>query len=190
MRSDIKWTALNFLCPQSKPKENKENFSQVWILDRLVACIKAGKPGHGFPVWNLVLGQVNKKPQARTTILASTGRSLPRENMLRVNMKHKSSESQVQVSDLLLAVNPSLNFLVYSAVNQKFRFHRKSNNISWIHCHTQESFVFSCLLPTSSSSKTSKRTCSSNQSALSQQIEDNERERMKEALINLFIVSI
>ena len=47
------------------------NSSKVWILDRLVVCIKAGKPGHGFPVWNLVLGQVNEKPQARS----STARS-------------------------------------------------------------------------------------------------------------------
>ena len=124
------------------------NFSQVWILDRLVACIKAGKPGHGFPVWNLVLGQVNEKPQARSTKLLLDG-----------PYQERKKESQAQVSDLLLAVNPSLNFLVYSAVNQKFRFRRKSNNISWIHCHTQESFVFSCLLPpTSSSSKTFKIT--------------------------------
>jgi len=55
---------------------------EVWILDTLVACIKAGKPGYGFPVWNLAMGHV---------------------------------------SDLLLAINPSLNFLVYSAVNKRFR---------------------------------------------------------------------
>ena len=32
---------------------------KVWILDTLVACIKEGKPGYGFPVWNLAMGHVS-----------------------------------------------------------------------------------------------------------------------------------
>lgn len=35
---------------------------QVWILESLVACIKVGKPGYGFPVWNLALGHVSHSP--------------------------------------------------------------------------------------------------------------------------------